>query len=45
MMVFHVLHMNLKRQPFQSELLSLIVYKILFSLQDTLMPAASEFSH
>lgn len=37
--------MNLERQPFQFELLSLIVYTILFSLQHTLMPAASGFSH
>lgn len=33
-----------KKTPSQPELLSLIEYKILFCLQHTLMPAASEFS-
>lgn len=37
--------MNLKTQQFQFELLSLIVYKILFHLQHTLMPDVSEFLH
>ena len=39
----HLAH-TFKKRTNQSELLSLIVCKILFHLQHTLMPAASEFS-